>query len=224
MTDYLKTIHKSRLFRKVPFEDLEDLLEHLDSQLKFYSRDQIAVTAGRRVRRVGMLIEGQMNLYESDFWEREHLIDQLKAGSLLLENNALSGSVTIHTLKAASSSAVLWFNVRDMLTLDESHTYSTVIIQSFMKELARKNTQLYSRLSDMDRVTTKEKLLSFLSKEALHHNSNEFDIPFDRQELADYLSVERSAMSAELSALSKEGYLVTRKQHFILLKKPSLHK
>ncbi|MBO7703440.1 MAG: Crp/Fnr family transcriptional regulator [Solobacterium sp.] len=224
MTDYLRTIHKSRLFRKVPFEDLEDLLEHLDSQLKFYSRDQIAVTAGRRVRRVGMLIEGQMNLYESDFWEREHLIDQLKAGSLLLENNALSGSVTIHTLKAASASAVLWFNVRDMLTLDESHTYSTVIIQSFMKELARKNTQLYSRLSDMDRVTTKEKLLSFLSKEALHHNSNEFDIPFDRQELADYLSVERSAMSAELSALSKEGYLVTRKQHFILLKKPSLHK
>ena len=78
MTDYLRTIHKSRLFRKVPFEDLEDLLEHLDSQLKFYSRDQIAVTAGRRVRRVGMLIEGQMNLYESDFWEREHLIDQLK--------------------------------------------------------------------------------------------------------------------------------------------------
>ncbi|MBR2676618.1 MAG: Crp/Fnr family transcriptional regulator [Solobacterium sp.] len=219
MSDYIKTIQKSKLFRRVPEEELEDLLEHLDSQLKFYSKDQVVLTAGRRIKRVGLILEGTLNLYESDFWERTHQIDQLKHGELLMENFAVSGSVTIHSVTAATSAAVLWFNIREILTLDENHTYNTVLIQSFMREMARKNLQLYTRLSDMDRTTTKEKLLSFLSKEALHHHSNEFDIPYSRQQLADYLSVERSAMSAELSELARQGYLITRKNHFILLKK-----
>ena len=219
MGNYIKTIHRSKLFKRVPEEELEDLLEHLDSQLKFYTKDQVVLTAGRRVRRVGLILEGSVLLYESDFWSRRHQIDRLKTGELLMENFAVSGSVTVHSVAAETKAVILWFNIREILTLDESHTYNTVLIQSFMKELAKKNLQLYSRLSDMDQQTTKEKLLSYLSKEALHHNSNEFDIPFDRQQLADYLSVERSAMSAELSVLAKQGYLVTKKNHFILLKK-----
>ena len=222
MADYLKTIHRSKLFRKVPEEELEPLLEHLDSQLKFYRTDQVVVAAGRRVRRVGLILEGKLNMYEYDFWGRKHHIDTLDCGSLLMENNAVSGTVTIHDYIAASSSAILWFNIREILTLDESHTANTIIIQSFMRELARKNLQLYTRLSDMDRLSTKEKLLSFLSKEALRHNSDEFDIPFDRRQLAEYLSVERSAMSAELSALSRAGYLETKRNHFKLLKPESL--
>ena len=221
MTDYLKTIHKSKLFRKVPETELEPLLEQLDSQLKFYRAGQVAVTAGRRVRRVGLILEGTFNMYEYDFWGREHHIDTLSNGMLMLENNAVSGTVTIHNYTAAESSVILWFNIREILRLDETHTSNTILIQSFMKELARKNLQLYTRLSDLDRMSTKEKLLSFLSKEALRHNSDEFDIPFDRKQLAEYLSVERSAMSAELSALAKAGYLETRRNHFKLLK-PSL--
>ena len=220
MTDYIKTIHKSKLFHRIPEEQLDDLLERLDSQLKFYRRDQVAIIPGRRVRRVGLILEGEMRLYETDFWDREYQVDRLRGGSLLMENNAVSGSVTIHKVKAAENSVVLWFNAREMLTLDESNPSKSMIIQSFMRELAKKNLGLYARLSDMDQVTTKEKLLSFLSKEALRHNSDEFDIPFDRQELADYLSVERSAMSAELSKLAKEGYLETKKNHFRLFRQP----
>ena len=222
MTDYLKTIHKSKLFRKVPEDELEALLEHLDSQLKFYRSGQIAITAGRRVKRVGLILEGSLEMYEYDFWDRRHKIDTLTGGMLLMENNAVSGTVTIHNYVASESSVILWFNIREILTLDESHSSNTILIQCFMKELARKNLQLYSRLSDMDRLSTKEKLLSFLSKEALRHNSDEFDIPFDRRQLAEYLSVERSAMSAELSALSRAGWLETNRNHFKLLKPSSL--
>ena len=219
MRDYIKTIQKSKLFRRVPEEEIEDLLEHLDSQLKFYTKDQVVLTAGRRVRRVGLILEGSLILYESDFWGRNHQLDRLRNGEFLMENFAVTGSVTTHSVTAETNAAVLWFNIREILTLDADHTYNTIIIRSFMKELAKKNLQLYNRLSDMDQLTTKEKLLSYLSKEALHHHSNEFDIPFNRQELADYLSVERSAMSAELSALARQGYLVTHKNHFVLLKK-----
>ncbi len=221
MTDYLKTIHKSKLFRRVPAAELETLLEKLDSQLKFYSKDQFVITSGRRVRRVGLILEGTLHMLEEDFWERELLIDTLEAGDLLMENNALTNTAVMHNYRSVSNSAILWFNIREILTLDDSHVDNTVLIHAFMKELAKKNIQLYARLSDMDRMNTKEKLLSFLSKEAIRNNSDEFDIPFDRKQLAEYLSVERSAMSAELSALAKAGYLETRRNHFKLLK-PSL--
>ena len=221
MADYLKTIHRSKLFKKVPEEELESLLEHLDSQLKFYRARQTAVTPGRRIRRVGLILEGTINMYESDFWGRQHHIDTLTSGSLMLASNAVSGKVTIHAYVAETSATILWFSVREILTLDENHSHNTILIQCFMKELAKQNLDLYSRLSDMDRMSTKEKLLSYLSKEALRHNSDEFDIPFDRRQLASYLSVERSAMSAELSALSKAGWLETNRNHFKLLK-PSL--
>ncbi|MBR4455816.1 MAG: Crp/Fnr family transcriptional regulator [Solobacterium sp.] len=221
MTDYLKTIHKSKLFRRVPAAELETLLEKLDSQLKFYSKDQFVITSGRRVRRVGLILEGTLHMLEEDFWERELLIDTLEAGDLLMENNALTNTAVMHNYRSVSNSAILWFNIREILTLDDSHVDNTVLIHAFMKELAKKNIQLYARLSDMDRMNTKEKLLSFLSKEAIRNNSDEFDIPFDRKALADYLSVERSAMSAELSALSRAGYLKTKKNHFKLLKPSS---
>jgi CRP-like cAMP-binding protein len=65
--------------------------------------------------------------------------------------------------------------------------------------------------------TTREKLLSYLSEQSRLHGSREFSVPFDRQGLADYLSVERSALSAEMSRLKSEGVINYRKSHFELL-------
>lgn len=84
--------------------------------------------------------------------------------------------------------------------------------------LADKNLLLNRRLRHLSKRTTREKLLSYLSEEAAAHGGREFDIPFDRQGLADYLCVERSAMSAALSRLRGEGLLETRRSHFRLLR------
>ena len=216
---YLNAIHKSVLFKKVPEEDLEALLGQLDSQLKHYARDQVIVPAGRKIRRAGVLLEGEAVLVEEDFWERCTELDRLKRGRILLASDAAAGSNALYTVKAASPCVILWFDVREILKLDGSRKGNTALLRSFMKELAVKNRELYARISDLDRNSTKEKLLSYLSKEANRQNCDEFDIPFDRQGLADYLSVERSAMSAELSRLVQQGYLSTKKNHFRLLKK-----
>ena len=87
-----------------------------------------------------------------------------------------------------------------------------------MNTLAMKNLALNEKLLHVSRRSTKEKLLSFLSDEARKAGSSEFDIPFSRQELADYIGVDRSAMSAELSRLAREGYFETNRSHFILKK------
>ena len=216
---YLSAIHKSVLFCKIPREDLPSLLEKLDSQLKHYAKDQVIHTAGRKVRRAGVLLEGEAVLVEEDFWERSSELDRLKAGRILLASDAATHSNALYTVKAAKPCVILWFDVREILTLDAGREGNTALLRSFMQELAVKNRELYARILDLDRSSTKEKLLSYLSKEAHRQNRDEFDIPYDRRELAEYLSVERSAMSAELSRLVKEGYLTTRRNHFRLLKK-----
>ena len=76
---------------------------------------------------------------------------------------------------------------------------------------------LTGKMRHMARPTTREKLLSYLSAQAARAGGPEFDIPLDRQQLADYLAVDRSAMSAVLGKLRDEGVLEFRKNHFRLL-------
>ena len=82
--------------------------------------------------------------------------------------------------------------------------------------ISKKNIILSNKISHLAKRTTREKLISYLSSEAIRHNSNEFDIPFTREELADYLSVDRSGLSTELGKMIKEGLIKTDRKHFIL--------
>ena len=86
-----------------------------------------------------------------------------------------------------------------------------------MKDLAKKTLLFHQRIEVTSKRTTREKLLTYLAMEAQKAGSHSFDIPFDRQELADYLEVDRSGLSAEIGKLKKEGFLENQKHHFVLL-------
>ena len=88
--------------------------------------------------------------------------------------------------------------------------------------LAGRNLALTRKMGHMARRTTRDKVLSFLSAQALRAGGPAFDIPLDRQQLADYLAVDRSALSAVLSRLRDEGVLEFHKNHFRLLRPEQL--
>ena len=90
------------------------------------------------------------------------------------------------------------------------------IIRNLLGELAGKNLRFGEKLTHMGQRTTRAKLLSYFSAEAQRHGAYEFDIPFSRQQLADYLGVERSGLSLELGKMRSEGLLAFRKNHFVL--------
>ena len=109
-------------------------------------------------------------------------------------------------------------SIQRILTVcSETCPQHALLIRNLVSVLARKNLQLNDKITHMSKRRTREKLLSYLSSESLRQGSLEFDIPFDRQQLADYLCIERSAMSAELSRLQKEGLLQTERCHFRLI-------
>ncbi len=105
----------------------------------------------------------------------------------------------------------------DPLLLCMYLVFHNKLINNLFGILAKKNVNLIQKIECMSKKTTREKILSFLEMESVKHASNEFKIPYDRQALADYLGVERSAMSAELGKLRRDGIIESSKNQFKLL-------
>ena len=113
---------------------------------------------------------------------------------------------------------ILLLNVKWLLTsCPTACDHHQKLIRNLVSVLANKILLFNDKITHVSKRTTREKLLSYLSAESIRQSSLSFDIPFDRQQLADFLCVERAAMSAELSKLQKEGLLVTKRNHFELL-------
>ena len=91
-----------------------------------------------------------------------------------------------------------------------------MVIQNLFYAISVKNRSLVQKLGHMSRRTTREKLLSYLSEQAKKQGTSSFEIPFNRQQLADFLSVDRSAMSNELCKLRDEGLLSFERNRFQL--------
>jgi len=112
----------------------------------------------------------------------------------------------------------LFFNVRRIITTcSNACRFHTAVVQNLFFSLSEKNQKLMQKLGHMSRRTTREKLMSYLSEESRRHGSGSFSIPFNRQQLADFLSVDRSAMSNELCKMRDEGLLEFEKNQFVLL-------
>ena len=119
---------------------------------------------------------------------------------------------------AVEDSTVLFFELRKLLTVCSSACrFHSMVIQNLVFAISEKNRALVQKLHHISQRTTREKLISYLSGEAKRQNSGEFTIPFNRQQLADFLSVDRSAMSSELGKMRDEGLLRFEKNRFTLL-------
>ena len=220
MTDHLKQMQKSDFFRHVSKEDFNMIVSSLDSQLKYYRPMQTVMPAGRKMRRIALVLEGTIEIYQQNYWGDKAKMYTIESGQIFAEAYACDpGAITNVSAVAGSDTTILWFDVMDILRIDASDAGRTQLIRNIMNSLANKNMRLNSLLWHTYKKSTKDKLLAYLSDEAIKAGSSSFTIEFDRQQLADYLGVERSAMSAQISKLVKEGYFRTNRSYFELLKK-----
>lgn len=215
----IRILHKAAVFDGVPAEEFEDMLEALDSQLKYYRSNQILISQGTKTSRAGILLEGSLLQYQEDFWQRRSEMHEIQAGQLFLESSACARStVSLSTIQAQTASTVLWFNMNDIMRLDGSRRFHTILVRNLMHAFAEKNLEINEKLVHMEKRTTREKLLSYFSQLSLEHHSDSFDLDLTRAQLAEYLCVDRAAMSSELTKLKKDGYLETERNHIRLLR------
>ncbi len=216
--EHLPVIKAAPLFQNIEEAELFGLLGCLRAKPRSYEKGAFILRAGEPVTGFGMVLVGRVQVTREDLYGTRTLLTQLGAGDLFAEAFAFAFAPALPvSVEAASDCAVLFFDHTRLISpCANGCAFHTQLIRNMMGILARKNLMLNSKIQHISRRTTREKLLSYLNEQAHAHKSAQFIIPFDRQELADYLCVERSAMSAELSRLQKEGVLSYHKSAFKL--------
>lgn len=204
------------LFRGLEPEDLPGLLQRLRPRSRQVMRGQTILRAGDLTEELGVVLSGTLHIVRDDLWGNRVILSQLEPGDLFAEVYALLSEPLQVTVEAREDSRLLFLSARRLL---EDAPQLGARLQLV---LARKNLALNRKLGYLTLPTTREKALAYLSDEGRRQGRTAFSIPFDRQELADYLSVDRSALSAVLGALRREGLISFRKNQFILHRQEDL--
>ena len=219
MEKYLESIQGCALFSGIEASQLEVLLGCLMAVNRSYEKNGFIFSAGDDVSCVGVVLSGSVHVLQEDYWGNRRILSRIGASSLFGEAFSCgeTESIPVSVLAAERSEILLLDYKRIVTSCSSACGFHTALIQNMMKILARKNIMLTQKMAIVTHRTTRERLLAYLSTQAVQAGSSRFTIPFNRQELSDFLSVERSAMSAELSRMQGEGLLHTNKSEFELL-------
>ena len=219
MEKYLDLLETIPLFRGITRDDIPVILKRLKATTSDFEKGEYIRSEGDAADFIGIVLEGEIHVLQDDYYGNRNLNFSFQAGDMFAEAFACAGASELPVDILATGKAKILFLNRDMLFGECSKTceFHSVLIQNLLKIVACKNMLLNQKLSYSSHKTTGEKIMAYLSDQAKLHHSSEFTIPFDRQGLADYLGVERSAMSAEISKLQKQGKLITRRSYFKLL-------
>lgn len=219
MKNYFSVLARCPLFEGIEEQELGEMLRCLNVLVRKAWKGQAIFREGEPAQWVGIVLEGGVQILRDDYDGSRSVLGQAAPGQLFGEAFACAGVETLPvTVLAEGDSTVMLADCRRALTLcPNACPFHARLVRNLLQVVAEKNLRLNRKIECMSRRTTREKIMAFLLAEARERNSREFDIPFDRQALADYLGVERSAMSAQLSRLRREGVIDCQRSHFRLL-------
>ena len=221
MDSILTPLRDSSLFTGISEPDLQKLLHCLDAREKVLKQGEFVFRMGDEVRLVYIIVSGSMHIIDEDFWGNRTIIETMPALTLFAEAYVFAEREKhLVSVVAAEDSLILEIDPTKLFgTCPSGCDFHVRLTKNALCIVSEKIVRLTEKLGHIIQRTTREKILSYLSKCAKLEQSSTFYIPYSRQELADYLGVDRSALSHELSKLSKKGLLRFRKNHFELLEK-----
>jgi len=218
MEKHLSLLTNCPLFNKFTPEQIAKALRELNADIKKYKKGQLIFMAWEPATTVGIMLEGSALVIKLDYDGNRNILTKLHPAELFGEVFAcLKMSTLPVSVEATTDATVLFINSRKLFLPQENPTpLQQQVISNMLLILAKKNMLLSKKITVISQHSTQEKLLTFLYDQAAIHGSKTFTLAWDRQALADYLCVERSAMSAELSKLQKQGKIKYRKNSFTL--------
>lgn len=215
--DAIPVLAQSLLFQGVSQGDLPHLIKCLEPKEVTYPKDYTIIEEGDLLDELAVILSGSVSIVRHDFWGNRTLVAKLGSGEVFAETIACMAGKSVASVITDEKTVVLFLGVKQIITTcPSSCTFHHTIIENMIKLLAHKNLSLMQKMNHITKRTTREKLLSFFSEQAIDRGTKEFIIPFDRQQLADYLCVDRSAMSSELGKMKHDGLIEYNKNSFIL--------
>ena len=219
MRDFLPVLEKCVLFDGIERIDIMGMLGCFGASVKTVGKNGQILAEGDPAAYVGILLEGSANVIKQDYYGVRSIVSRVEAGQMFAESFSCAGVAEMPVSVVADEACKFMLIDYRRITVGCSNacSFHAKVIHNLLRAVAARNLEFHQKLDITAKRTTREKIMAYLLSQAKIHGSNSFTIPYDRQELADYLGVERSAMSAELSKLRKDGVLESRKNQFILL-------
>ena len=218
MKEFFPVIRSAPLFSGISEAELTAMLSCLRAEKRDFPKEAFVLRAGDTADSIGLVLSGAVLVIQEDIWGNRNILSKAGLGQTFAAAYACApGSRLNVSVIAETPVSVMFLNVKRILNVCPSAcSHHSRIIRNLLGELAEKNLRFNEKLTHMGQRTTRSKIMSYLSAESQRLGTYEFDIPFSRQQLADYLGVERSGLSLELGKMRGEGLLDFRKSHFVL--------
>ena len=216
---YLPQIRLCPLFKGIAPDNLEAMLTCLNAHLAVFDKDETVIRDGTSVKSPGILLSGSVHITQTDFWGNTSILAEVTPPNLFGETYACLADIPSGVTAAAAENktTVLFIDMSRMRSPCESACgFHKKLLANLLIILSGKNIYLTEKITHVTQRTTRAKLLSYFSYEAAKTGNAAFIIPFNRQELADYLAVERTALSAELGRMRDDGLITFDKNEFTL--------
>lgn len=219
MKKYFEVLRKCKLFDGIEDENLTSLLGCLGAAVKSFEKKETVIAEGDPARYIGIVLSGSVQIVSIDFFGNRNILSAVEPSELFAESFACAQTeaMPINVIAADPCEIMLIDCHRILHTCSNTCEFHRQLIFNLLKIMATKNIMFHQKIEISSKRSTREKLTTYLMFQAKKEGSNSFDIPFNRQELADYLEVDRSGLSAQISQLRREGVLKSRRNHFELL-------
>ena len=216
---YLEILKKCPLFSDIREEDLPVMLGCLGAKVEFFDKKYTILAEGSPANRIGIVLSGAVQVTQVDYFGNRSILSELGVSEVFGEAFACaeSGAIPVSVIASEPCEIMLLSSEHVLRTCSNHCAFHSRLIYNLMRDLAEKTIQFHQRIEITSKRSTREKLMAYLLMLVKREGRAEIEIPFDRQELADYLEVDRSGLSAEISKLRREGVLDCHKNRFVLL-------
>ncbi len=219
MKNYFEILKKCDLFYNIDEENLEKMLTCLGAKVVSFDKKYTIFAEGSPAKYIGIMLSGSAQIFQVDYYGNRNIISSIETGEIFGEAFACAEikSLPVTIIANEPSDIMLIDSTKVLYTCSNNCDFHRQLIFNMMKNLANKTLKFHQKIEITSKRTTREKLLTYLSVYSKNIGKTSFSIPFDRQELADYLEVERSGLSMEISKLKKDGIINSHKNYFELL-------
>lgn len=185
---------------------------------KIFHKGEYILHTGDPAYEIGVVLSGSVLIENIDLWGNKSILGSLGAGKIFAETYALCRESMLVDVVAAEKTEILFLNLQLLQNPENCHTsWCITLLHNLLRMSARNNLTLSGRIFCTTAKSVRRRVLAYLSAQAVQQGAMEITIPFNRQQMADYLNLDRSALSKELCRMREEGLLLFHKNHFTLL-------
>ena len=219
MKDFFDILRECPLFDQIGDENLDEMLGCLGAKKCSYKKGDTVLAEGDKAKYLGIVLKGSVQLVRVDYYGNRSILTSIEPPQLFGEAFAFAGldSVPVDVVAAEDTDILLTDAMHIARPCENACAFHRQMTLNLLQIVARKNLVLHRKIEITSKRSTREKLMTYLLLQAKKAGCSTFTIPYDRQELADYLGVERSGLSTEIGKLRNEKVLECRRSTFTLL-------